>query len=341
MEHLAIDLGGRKSQVCIRVGDGTIIQERPVLNEGIEALLQQRPKSRVILETCAEAFAIAEVAVLAGHEVRIVPATLVKSLGVGARRTKTDRKDARVLSEVSCRIDLPSVHLPSKTARERRALLASRDSLVSARVQFVNSVRGWARTQLLRLPARRIPTFPSEVRAICLARPAGLPLHVERLLVSIENLTLHINAADKEVAQLAKDDADCQRLMTVPGVGPITALRFTAAIDDIKRFRSAHAVESYLGLVPGEHSSSGRHERLSITKAGPASVRWILVQAAWSMRRTTPSAPAVQWAAEVEKRRGRRIAIIALARKLAGMLFAIWRDATVYDPRCGASPIAT
>jgi transposase len=106
----------------------------------IAAVLQGQPKSRVVLETCAEAFAIADTARLSGHEVRVVPATLVKSLGVGARPTKTDRRDAWALSEVSCRIDLPSVHIPSTVARERRALLASRDSLVSARVQFVNCV---------------------------------------------------------------------------------------------------------------------------------------------------------------------------------------------------------
>jgi transposase len=341
MEHVAIDLGGRKSQICIRTADGTVVQERLVPNETIKELLKGRPKSRVVMETCAEAFAIADAALSVGHEARVIPATLVKSLGVGARRTKTDRRDARAISEVSCRIDLPSVHIPSAVARERRSLLASRDSLVSARVQFVNCVRGWARTQLLRLPPRRMRTFASEVRAICLAREAGLPLHIDRLLVSIEQLTIQICAADKEVAQLAKDDPVARRLMTVPGVGPVTALRFVAAIDENQRFRSAHAVESYLGLVPGEYSSSGRQERLSITKAGPASVRWVLVQAAWSMRRTCPSDPAVLWAAEVEKRRGRRVAIVALARKLAGILHAIWRDGTSYEPARGAALVGS
>jgi transposase len=331
MEHIAIDLGGRKSQICIRVGEGTIVDERLVPNEMLTTVLQGRPKSRVVLETCAEAFAVADTARLLGHEVRVVPATLVKSLGVGARRTKTDRRDARALSEVSCRIDLPSVHVPSAVARERRALLSSRDSLVSARVQFVNCVRGWARTQLLRLPSRGMSKFASQVRQLCLAREAGLPTHIEQLLVSIEQLTIQICAANKDVARMAADDPNCQRLMTVPGVGPVTALRFVAAVDDNTRFKSAHAVESYLGLVPGEYSSSGHKERLGITKAGPASVRWVLVQAAWAMRRTRPGDPAVLWASEVEKRRGRRIAIVALARKLAGILYAIWRDGTVYD----------
>ena len=337
MEHLAIDLGGRKSQICIRLEDGTIVQERSLPTEELGAFLKKRPKSRVIMETCAEAFAVADQALASGHEARVVAATLVKSLGVGSRRTKNDRRDTRVMSEVSCRIDLPSVHLPSPVARERRALLVSRDALVSTRVKLVNSVRGWARTQLLRLPPRRTRTFASETRAIGTAHKNGLPLYIDRLLTTIEAVTEQVEAADKEVAQLAKDDPICRRLMTVPGVGPVTALRFVAALDEQQRFHNAHAVESYLGLVPGEYASSERQERLSITKAGPASVRWVLVQAAWSMRRTCPAAPAVEWCLEVEKRRGRRVAIVALARKLAGILYAIWRDGTVYDASRGAA----
>src|SRR5688572_12083455 len=119
MEHVAIDLGGRKSQICVRTADGTLVEERSVSTEMLGRWLSKRPRSRVVVETCAEGFAVADAALEAGHEVRVIPATLVKSLGVGSRRTKTDRRDARITSEVSCRIDLPSVHIPSAQARER------------------------------------------------------------------------------------------------------------------------------------------------------------------------------------------------------------------------------
>jgi len=108
------------------------------------------------------------------------------------------------------------------------------------------------------------------------------------------------------------------------------------AIDEIARFDSAHKVESYLGLVPGESSSSERQQRLSITKAGSSSVRWVLGQAAWSLqlRSQDPAARPLQlWAAEIARRRGARIATIALARKLAGILYALWRDGTTYEQR--------
>src|SRR3954465_9959992 len=105
MEHCAIDLGGRKSQICIRAGDGTVLFEGQHDTSSLPHYLRELPhKCRVIVETAAEAFRIADAAMAAGHEVRVVPATLVRTLGVGARRTKTDKRDARALSEVSCRL---------------------------------------------------------------------------------------------------------------------------------------------------------------------------------------------------------------------------------------------
>lgn len=100
--------------------------------------------------------------------------------------------------------------------------------------------------------------------------------------------------SDSEVRSLAREDAICRRLMTAPGVGPITAERFRAAIDDVTRFRSAHAVESYLGLVPGEHSSSDSQHRLGITKAGSTRLRTCLIQSAWCSRRCRNTPPMVR-----------------------------------------------
>jgi transposase len=167
---------------------------------------------------------------------------------------------------------------------------------------------------------------------------SALPTYVERQLRTIDALTVEINLADRELAATAKADPIARRLMTVPGVGPSTSIRFIAALDEISRFRGAHAVESYLGLVPGEHSSSERKRRTSITKAGPTALRWCLVQAAWATRRARRQDPMHRWAEAIEKRRGARVAVLALARKLVGILYAIWRDGTEYDPqRSGAA----
>jgi transposase len=120
--------------------------------------------------------------------------------------------------------------------------------------------------------------------------------------------------------------------MTVPGVGPVTAVRFVAGLDDVQRFKSAHHVASYVGLVPGERSSSDRERRTGITKAGSTALRRVRIMAAWCARRARRKDAMQRWADEVERRRGKFVAICALGRKLAGMLYAIWRDGTVYDP---------
>jgi len=330
MEHLAIDLGGKESQICIRSCDGQIVEERRCRTAALPEYLASRPRSRVVVETCSEAFSIADAALLLGHEVRVVPATLVRSLGVGARRLKTDRRDAQVLSEVSCRIDLPSVHVPSQEARQRKTLCSMREALVGARTKMLNTVRGWLRAAGRRPRSGDVSTFTARVRA--LYAETALPTYVDRQLRTIDALTVEIDAADRELAATAKADPIARRLMTVPGVGPSTSVRFVAALDEISRFSGAHAVESYLGLVPGENSSSERKRRTGITKAGAPALRWCLVQAAWAARRARRKDPMQHWADEVEKRRGTRVAVMALARKLAGILYAIWRDGGVYEP---------
>jgi transposase len=332
MQHLAIDLGGKESQICVRDAKENILEERRCPTKRLGEYLAKQPPSRVILETSAEAFAVADLARRAGHDVRVVPATLAPSLGVGARRIKTDRRDAQVLSEVSCRVELRSVHIPSEQARTWRALCTSRDALVSSRTKLVNTVKSQLRGRLMLTHRRSSGTTPAQVRELWTELEGGVPAHVERLLLTIEALNLQIREADKELRQLVKPNETCQRLMTAPGIGPVTALRFVATLDDVSRFATAHDVQSYLGLTPGENSSSTRVRRTRLTKAGSPQMRWLLVQAAWTAMRCAPNDPMVRWANQVADRRGKQIAVVALARKLAGILFALWRDQTTYSP---------
>ena len=122
MNHIALDLGGVKSQFCIRNHKGQILQEGMIPTHSIASLLQGREKSRVILETCSEAFALADIAKRHGHDVRVVPSSLAPSLGIGAHGVKNDRRDAQVLSETSTKVELRSVHIRSQLARERKSL---------------------------------------------------------------------------------------------------------------------------------------------------------------------------------------------------------------------------
>ncbi len=337
MQHVAIDLGSIQSQVCIRNAQGEILKEQKMRTAELPRFFARQPQpSRIIVETSAEAFYVADAAKAEGHEVRIVPATMVRVLGVGERGIKTDERDARKLSEVSTRMDLPSVHLPSLSSRELKKLCNSRQILVQTRTKLTNHVRGYLRSEAVVLKKSEASILVKRVRERLLQRPDGIPMHIEQVLCSIETLVLQIKQADEQLKQLAANDPVCQRLMTVPGVGPVVALRFLAAIDDPTRFAHAHDVMSYLGLTPGENSSSTRKQRTGITKAGAQDLRMALVQGAWSAMRARPGDPMVKWALNIAARRNRCIAATALARKLAGILFSIWRDQTTYDSRRAA-----
>jgi len=338
VQHVAIDLGGRESQICIRESNGTIVDEKRHPTRKLGELMKGLAPSRVIVETSAEAFKVADQALAAGHQVRVVPATLVKTLGVGAHGVKTDQRDARTLSEVSCRIDLPSVHIPSTTSRELKSLCGSREILVEMRTKLINNVRGWLRTQLWRIRKGSTMTFPDRVRGHAASTAQPLPEHVERVLKTLDDLNEQIRAADKQVQRIAGEQEVCRRMMTTPGVGPVTAVRFLAALDDVARFPNAHAVQSYLGLTPGERSSSDSQYRTGITKAGPAPLRRTLVQAAWSAYVSQPNEPMVAWANQIALRRGKFVAVVALARKIAGILFALWRDGTTYRSTRSSAP---
>jgi len=339
MDHIAIDLGGRESQICVMSAEGEVLSEERRPTRGLAAFLAKRAAGRVVLETCAEAFGIAEAARKAGHEVAVVPAMLVRSLGVGMRGIKTDVRDARNLAEASCRMKrLPSVHIPDVVSRERKTACGLREVLVGTRTKLINSIRGWLRTAGLGPMFRSTPpAFVGRLRKHVGDRAGTIPPPVERVLTMIDAVNVEIAAADSELQEIAEKDPVCKRLMTVPGVGPVTAIRYAAAIDDVSRFDRASTVQSYLGLVPGENSSSDKRRITGITKAGAPQVRWALVQAAWSARRWRKDHPMVRWALDVEARRGRHVAIVALARKMAGVMYAIWRDGSVYDPTHGVT----
>lgn len=142
-----------------------------------------------------------------------------------------------------------------------------------------------------------------------------------------------IHAADVRITQLSRNDPEVALLTTAPSIGPITASAVVATVDDIKRFDSAHQFEAFLGLVPGERSSGEKRRVGKITKAGNPRVRYLLVEAAWRIMRSKSEETAAlrAWALLIAARRGRRIAMVALARRLAGILYAMWRDNSTYN----------
>jgi transposase len=206
-----------------------------------------------------------------------------------------------------------------------RRYLQVREQLVRMRTQIINVMRGQLRSEGLRVRSGRAESFVTRYEA--LAVPAALRAVFEPLVQALTALAPLIAAADTWAHQAAHGDTVARRLMTAPGVGPITALSFQSTLDDIARFRGPNAVSAYVGVVPHEASSGERQRRGSITKAGPTHIRAVLVQASWNVWRSPRgSATLHAWVHRLADRRGKRIAIVALARRLTRILFAMWRD---------------
>lgn len=332
MERIAIDLGSRESQICVRNDTGEIVEERRYATPELARFLAKRaPGARVLLESSSEAFAVAQWAIESGHSPQVVPSSLVRALGVGERGLKTDVRDARKLSEMDCRMPVPTVHIPSAASRDRQARLTARQALVDARTQLVNVVRSYYRT--LARPTIRCTTktLTKRVRTALVGQAEGLPDYVEHLLKSIDTLNEQIAESDASLEEIAAQDPTCKLLQTMPGIGPVTSLWFTTAIDDVGRFKDASRLTSYLGLTPGEDTTGFKTKRTATTKAGAPRVRATLTQSAWCMVRHRPNDPLIRWFQSVAGRRGKKIAVVALCRKIAGILFAMWRDNQRYD----------
>lgn len=154
------------------------------------------------------------------------------------------------------------------------------------------------------------------------------------LLAVMCHLNQQLAYSDATIEHLAVQDLRVPRLRSVSSIGPVTAAAFLAAIDDVGRFHHAHQLEAYLGLVPREYSSGETQRRGPITKAGHSRTRWLLIQAAVSiLRRHPPQAEEQQsWALRIAARRGKQVAVVALARRLAGILYALLRDGSVFEP---------
>ncbi len=148
------------------------------------------------------------------------------------------------------------------------------------------------------------------------------------------SVNLQLAWVDGRLEHLAQSDETVERLCTAPSVGPVTAAAFSSTIDDVHRFKNAHQVEAYLGLTPSELSSGEKQRKGRITKAGNARLRRLLVQVAVSILRLhSPRTEALRaWATSIAARRGKKIAIVALGRRMAGVLFAMMCDGTCYLP---------
>jgi transposase len=331
MVYGAIDLHMRYSQIRMIDGEGRVLTEQrvPTSPERLVAVFGGHGAMRILLETGTESEWVAQALEAAGHEVVVADPNYAPMYGEIRRKVKTDRRDVAALAEANRRGWYRATHRVSGPQRAVRQILRSRRQLVQMRSGTISLIRS-----LLRQWGYRVARGSSErmsARLAALVLPSGVTDTIAPLRRMIETLTTEIAEVDARLATQAQADPIVRRLQSVPGVGPVVALTFRAFVDDIGRFGRAGQVSAAIGLVPREDSSAERRHRGHITKAGPRELRSLLVQAAWACWRSRGSGTLRAWVERLAGRRGKRIAVVALARRLSRILFALWRDQSVFN----------
>jgi transposase len=243
------------------------------------------------------------------------------------RKQKTDRQDAQLILKLMLKDDFPKIWVPSWENRDLRQLLWHRHRMVQARTRIMNQLQAVALNEGLRCKKRLWRTERPRLESFQLAPWASRRRH--DLLELLDRLNPTIAELSQAVEQEVEKFPEAQRLATHPGVGPLTALAFVLIIGEAERFQCGKQVVSYLGLVPLEDSSGGRRRLGHITKQGSSILRFLLVEAAQVTVRSLP-----EWRRRyfhLMMRRGRKIAKVAMARRLAVCLYWMMRQGWDYQ----------
>lgn len=271
MKKVGIDLGKRQSDCCVFDESGAIVERFQVRTsrEGLSARFGAREKVQIGIESSRDAGWIHEHLTSLGHEVMVLDTTRSRAIGIGAGRRKTDRRDAEAIGRALVSGLAKPAHVLSPQRRRLRDALWGRDKLVGMRTRVVTMLRGQFRGRGLEAPRCEPERFAARLRS------SGLPgvedPVVRAVLEVLDTIAVQLGAVELHLSGLAEKEEAFERHCSAPAIGPVTSLAFTAAVDDARRFRNAHAVEGFLGFGTAEYSTGGKR-RVGRIKIGRAHV---------------------------------------------------------------------
>jgi transposase len=321
-------------------------QERPVLRINLRraqmiALFKKLPPTEIAMEACGGAHHWARELTALGHEVRLIPPQYVKPYG---KRGKNDRNDAAAICEAAGRPGMHVVPVKSVTQQAQGMILKVRETLVGQRTRLANTLRGHAaefgviagkglgEIGPLLTAIEQDTTIPPEAKEM-----AGL------LGRQIADLDARIKEIDAKLMAAHKANAVSQRLATIPGVGPVTALTLAIEIDPMA-FESGRHLAAWAGLTPRDHSTGGKQRLGGISRAGNERLRVLLVSGATSVINAAmkpDSRQMTDWLRSLLQRKPRKLAAVALANKMARMAWAMMTSGEVYRrPSVAAGAVA-
>lgn len=331
MFHCGIDLASKTTALCVVDDRERVILERELPTDfgQIREVLAPYPGVSCVVESAPLAEHCRRELARADIECTIVDARAAKAL-FDARK-KTDRRDAVTLARMRCSGWYQAVHPKSDEARNLRFQLGVRAAVVRTQVAVQNTVLGLLRSMGIRVT--RGASLESRLRQVLDESPT-LEAMLRPLLEQRALLKRQLQDLNRALGQQLRRHPVARRLVAVPGVGTITALAFVATIDDPTRFGSAKQVGDYVGLAPGIYQS-GEIERIGrITRQGDVLLRSLLVEAANAvLHRCKQDWAWKDWALRLKERKGAGKARVALARRLACLLWKLWKDNVPFNPQ--------
>jgi transposase len=308
-------------------------QDRPILRQNLsrarfEAFLGKMSPTEVVLEACGSSHHWGRFLQGLGHTVRLIPPQYVKPF---VKRGKNDRNDAEAICEAASRPTMPVVPVKSAQTQADAMDLSARDLLVRQRTQLVNAVRGHA-AEFGIIAAKGITQVEPLLDKIAEAdMPQAAKETLAQLGRCIAQLDAQLAEIDQRLTKQHKSNPVSQRLAAVPGVGPITALTMAVKVDP-GQFQSGRHFAAWLGLTPKEQSTGGRQCLGGISRAGDERLRQLLVLGATTViRHAKPgSKTASPWLLKLLESRPRKVAAVALANKMARIVWSMMTNDTAY-----------
>ena len=331
---IAVDLAKSVFQVTVSHKPGHVDVERRLSRDRFLEYLAKQPPATVVLEACGSAHHWARQLQPFGHRVRLLPAHDVHRY---VRRTKTDRTDAKGLLEANRNDEIHAVPVKTIEQQSIAALHRMRSTWLATRTSRINTVRGLLREFGIVIPVGAQHVVP-QVRELLASSPYVPDLmrtSLSQACDEIRTLETQMRAVERQLIGLARDRDDLKLLQTIPGIGVLTATALVALVGDIRRFDSSREFASFLGLTPKEDSSGDRRRLGAISKQGDVYARMLLIHGARSIllrAHGAGSATAFQlWARALQKRRGHNVAAVAVANRLARIMWAVWTHQRPFD----------
>lgn len=332
--YAGLDVSDKTTHICAVDAAGAVLR-RDVVASDPEVLSKWLERhcpglSRVVLETGSLSSFLYHGLVERNLPVECICARHAKGV-LSTRVNKSDVHDAEGLAQLARTGWFKRVHMKASATHIDRAALRIRGQLVGARLAMANQLRGLLKLFGLRMGCARTPGRRKERLAALYRQRPDLEAVFAPLVASIEMIEEQVRASNRLLEDRASTDPVCARLMSVPGVGPITALTYAASIEDPRRFARSEDVGAYAGLVPRRSQSGERDVRGNISKAGDSALRRALYEAANILLcRVKRPCALQQWGKHIADVKGNRRARTAVARKLAVLLHSLWLNETEF-----------